>query len=131
MTLPEMRSTVRRAQSGADLMPRFVTTTGAMAAIAITVETESLAAVLTCLGLLGTAASQETLIINYYDSSGARKVTCKYAKCIGVGPSTLPPAEENSRDAPRWQISFELEQGSGVTKVTEAIVEASGHATIT
>ena len=120
---------VKRMRAANDLMPRKVVAAG-VSQIRVEVETESPADYLTALADID-ANTIHALSLNYVttNASPSRKFVAKFAKVVAAGDCTMPP-REGSGNFPRWMITYELEQGSGVTKLSEAVVDSSGHATL-
>ncbi len=95
------------------------------AAPQIIIETENFADVI--LAMAGTLDSQ-TLVLGYADGiANGRKLTCKFCTATQVGDSEFPP-KEGGGDVPRYQITFDLHQGTNVTTLALAIVDAADSA---
>ena len=120
----------KRQRGGADLMPQKVICNG-VNRIRIQVETEAWSEVIRLMPQVGATGTQWILAVNYYDMAAtARKTLYQFARLVSFGDSEFPPAEQGGQ-APRYQLEFELEQGSGVTDVTTAIVDSTGFKTLT
>lgn len=116
----DMRADYRRASGGNREGPTGVFRTGA--APQVMIETEDFADV--HLGITGQLREQ-VLVVDYDDASAnGRKRTYKYGEFVGAGNSSFPAAEGQA-GAPRYELRFELHQGSGVTTLAQAVVDAA------
>ena len=109
----------KTSQAGGGDMPAGAWKTGG--APQVVIEFEGLADAIAA--IKGTLDNQ-TLVLGFVGSSGNRKYTIKWCTATAVGESQFPPAEDDG-SAVRHQVTFDVHQGTGVTTLAQAMVEAA------
>lgn len=67
----------------------------------------------------------QVIVAAYADgTANGRALTVKYCTATAVGDSEFPPAE-GSGSVPRYQITFDVHQGAGVTTLAQAFADAA------
>lgn len=113
----------KRQQAGGSVLPDNVHVSAS--APQVIVETESRSKVF---GSLAAAvlSTLNTLTLGYLDTSGNRKLTCKWAKLVNISEGTLAPAEEAGR-VTNVLLTYQLVRGTAgdVEDLEDAIVDAA------
>lgn len=110
----------RKSRAGAREVPDRQYKVGAVPQVAI--ETENFTDVISA---IAGDMDEQTLVLGYADGTvNGRKLIIKFATATNVGDSEFPPKEDGGT-VPRYQITFDVHQGTGVTTLAEAFVDVS------